>query len=120
MFFVILNTRVNHWYEFGEEPGLIKWVLIFNTYNNRYEVVFSTDINHSAKFITESFIKRWSIDVTFEETRTHLGVETQRQWCDSAILRTTPILMALFSLISILASEFFNQEPGCLTINGLS
>ena len=120
VFFVILNTRVNLWYKSGEEPVLIKRVLIFNTDNNRYEVVFSTDINNSAKFIIELFIKRWSIEVTFKETRVHLGVETQRQWSDSAILRTTPILMALFSLIFILANDFFNQEPGCLTINGAS
>ena len=120
VFFVILNTRVNLWYKSGEKAVLIKWVLIFNTDNNKYEVVFSPDINHSVKFIIESFIKRWSIEVTFEETRAHLGVETQRQWSDSAILRTTPILMALFSLISILANEFFNQDPGCLTINGAS
>ena len=79
VFFVILNTPVNLWYESGEEPVLIKWVLIFNTDNNRYEVVFSTDANHSVKFIIESFIKRWSIEVTFEETRTHLGVEIQSQ-----------------------------------------
>ena len=120
VFFVILNTRVNLWYKSGEESVLIKWVLVFNTDNTRYEVVFSTDINHSAKFIIESFIKGWSIEVTFEETRSHLGVETQRQWSDSAILRTTPILMALFSLISILANEFFNHYLGCLTINSAS
>ena len=110
VFFVILNTRVNIWYKSGEEPVLIKWVLIFNTDNNRYEVVFSTDINHSAKFIIELFIKRWSIQVTFEETRSHLGVETQRQWSDSAILRTTLILMAGFSLIFLLTNFLFKIQ----------
>ena len=97
---------------------LIKWELIFNTDNKRYEVVFSNNINHSAKFIIKSFIKRCSIGVTFEETSYHLGVETQLS--DLAILRTTPILMAMFSLIFILASELFNQNPGCLTINSAS
>ena len=117
VFFVILNTSVNLWYKSGEKPVLIKWVFIFNTDNNRYEVLFSTDINHSVKFIIESFIKRWSIEVTFEETIAHFGVETQRRWSDQKILRTAPILMALFSLISIFANEFFNQDPGYLTIN---
>ena len=96
------------------------WVLIFNTDNNRHEVIFSTDINNSVKFIIESFIKRWSIEVTFEETRANLGVETQRQLSDLVLLRTTPILMAMFSLISIIAKEFFNQDSECLSINSAS
>ena len=45
----------------------------------------------------------WNIEVTFEETRTHLGVETQRQWSDKAIARTTPLLMGLYSFITLVA-----------------
>ena len=36
------------------------------------------------------FVRRWSVEVTFAEVRRHLGVETQRQWSDKAIARTTP------------------------------
>ncbi len=39
--------------------------------------------------------------VTFEEVRAHLGVETQRQWSDLAIARTTPALLGLFSLVAL-------------------
>ena len=46
---------------------------------------------------------RWSVEVTFEEARAHLGVETQRQWSDQAIARTTPVLLGLFSLVTVLA-----------------
>jgi hypothetical protein len=46
---------------------------------------------------------RRSIEVTFEESRVHLGLEMQRQWSDHAIARTTPILLALFSLVTVLA-----------------
>ena len=46
---------------------------------------------------------RWNIEVTFEETRAHLGVETQRQWSDKAIARTTPLLMGLFSFVTVVA-----------------
>ena len=46
---------------------------------------------------------RWSVEVTFEEARAHLGLETQRQWSDQAIARTTPVLLALFSLVTLLA-----------------
>ena len=48
---------------------------------------------------------RWSVEVTFEEARAHLGVETQRQWSDMAIMRTTPVLLGLFSLVTLLAME---------------
>jgi hypothetical protein len=45
------------------------------------------------------------MEVTFEEVRKHLGMETQRQWSDLAIARTTPILLGLFSLVTILANH---------------
>ena len=43
------------------------------------------------------------LEVTFPEVRTHLGVETQRQWSDLAIARTTPVLRGLFSGVSFLS-----------------
>ena len=51
------------------------------------------------------FVCRWQVEVTFEETRAHLGVETQRQWSDKAILRTTPALLGLFSLVTLWAHD---------------
>ena len=51
------------------------------------------------------FIQRWQVEVTFEESRPHLGIETQRQWSDRAIARTTPILLALYSLVTLMAQE---------------
>jgi len=51
------------------------------------------------------FIRRWSIEVTFAEVRRHLGVETQRQWTDCAIARTTPMLLGLFSLVTLFADD---------------
>src|SRR4030088_1838301 len=50
-------------------------------------------------------VSRWRLETTFQEARTHLGVETQRQWSDLAILRTTPALLALFSLVTIWSNE---------------
>src|SRR5215469_4549693 len=46
-------------------------------------------------------MKRWSLEVTFEEGRAHLGIETQRQWSDLAIERTTPLLLGLYSLVAL-------------------
>ena len=67
------------------------------------EAFFSTDINMEPIAIVETFVLRWNIEVTFEEVRAHLGVETQRQWSEKAIRRTTPILMGLFSLVCLIA-----------------
>jgi hypothetical protein len=49
-------------------------------------------------------VRRWQVEVTFHEVRTHLGVETQRQWADLSILRITPALLGLFSLTTLLAN----------------
>jgi hypothetical protein len=51
-------------------------------------------------------IKRWCIEVTFEESRAHLGIETQRPWSDLAIERSTPCLFGLYSVVTVLGSVF--------------
>ena len=57
------------------------------------------------------FVRRWSIEVTFAEVRRHLGVESQRQWSDPAIARTTPALLGLFSLVTLWAHELYANQP---------
>jgi hypothetical protein len=59
-------------------------------------------------------VRRWQVEVTFQEVRTHLGVETQRQWSDQAIARTTPVLMGLFSWVTLWAHQ--SQKQGHLPI----
>ena len=53
--------------------------------------------------------QRWQVEVTFREVRDHLGVETQRQWSDLAIARTTPCLLGLFSLVTLLGQKLTPQ-----------
>jgi hypothetical protein len=65
------------------------------------KAIFSTDLLQTAAQIIRDFMKRWSLEVTFEEGRTHLGIETQRQWSDLAIERTTPLLFGLYSLVAL-------------------
>ena len=64
-----------------------------------------TDPAHDPRQVVRWFVQRWQVEVTFREVRDHLGVETQRQWSDRAIARTTPCLLALFSLVSLLAAR---------------
>jgi hypothetical protein len=55
-------------------------------------------------------VLRWQVEVTFEEGRAHLGIETQRQWSEKAIVRTTPALLGLFSLITVFAHEMLQGK----------
>lgn len=99
-------TNTSLWYVAGNEPVPIRWVLVVDSKGKKNPIpLFSTNVNLSAQQIIEFFIERWGIEVTFEEVRAHLGVETQRQWSDGAIARTTPALMGLFSLICLMGKE---------------
>jgi hypothetical protein len=65
------------------------------------KAIFSTDPTQTAEQIVSDFMKRWSLEVTFEEGRASLGIETQRQWSDRAIERSTPLLFGLSSLVTL-------------------
>jgi hypothetical protein len=87
-------------------PLVISWVLVRDPYELLTpKAYFSTELwaKETTK-IVESFVHRWSLEVTFEECRAHLGVETQRQWSDLAIERTTPGLFGLYSLVLLFAN----------------
>jgi DDE superfamily endonuclease len=90
------------WYRIGLPVLPIRWVLTRDPAGQREpRAYFSTDQSLPADEVVSLFIKRWTIEVTFEESRAHLGVETQRQWSDLAIERSTPCLLGMFSLIAL-------------------
>lgn len=105
-----LLSGINLWYSSGEKPLPIRWVLVINENKKEAEAFFSTDLKLAPQQIIHWFVLRWNIEVTFEETRAHLGIETQRQWSDKAIARSTPSLMALFSLICLFALETLKNQ----------
>ncbi|WP_281035065.1 IS701 family transposase [Mesorhizobium waimense] len=94
------------WYRPGTPVMPIRWVLVRDPDGKRApQAFFSTDITLEPAEIIALFVRRWQIEVTFAETRAHLGVETQRQWSDKAIARTTPALLGLYSFISLWACD---------------
>ena len=102
------------WYHSGIPPVPIRWVLVRDPLGEHDPQAFlSTDLDAAPETILQWFVSRWRVETTFQEARAHLGVETQRQWSDLAILRTTPVLLGLFSLITIWANELA-QAPGGL------
>jgi hypothetical protein len=92
------------WYTRRQPPVAIRYVLVADPEGKlRMEAFFCTDLQATPEQILAWVVMRWSVEVTFEEARAHLGVETQRQWSNRAIARTTPVLLALFSLVTLLA-----------------
>ncbi len=90
------------WYRYGSDPLPIRCVLTRDPLGKRPpKAIFSTDPAQTAEQIISDFMKRWSLEVTFEEGHAHLGIETQRQWSDLAIERSTPLLFGLYSLVTL-------------------
>ncbi len=107
-----MATGTALWYQSPIPPVVIRWVLIRDP-QDQYEpmALLCTDQQAEAVQIVEWFVLRWTVEVTFHEVRAHLGVETQRQWSDLAILRTTPALLGLFSLVTIFAHQLLGEHP---------
>ncbi|MGC9397378.1 MAG: IS701 family transposase [Anaerolineae bacterium] len=102
-----IASHIAIWFHYGLPAVPIRWVLIRDPLGE-YETVclLGTDQTVAPNQIVEWFVMRWQLEVTFEEARRHLGVETQRQWSDKAIARTTPLLLGLFSWITLVAHTF--------------
>jgi hypothetical protein len=103
-------SRTAVWYHTGLPPVPIRWVLIRDP-EKRFapQALLCTDLHQSPLIIVSWFVRRWQVEVTFQEVRRTLGVETQRQWADQAIARTTPCLLALFSLVTLLADRLVRR-----------
>ncbi len=100
------------WYTPGEKPLPIRWVLVRDPLEKLENAAFlCTDLEVSPEQILQWYVMRWNVEVTFEDTRAHLGLETQRQWNDLAIARTTPALLGLYSLVVLLAQHLLKGEP---------
>lgn len=108
---IVSDTAV--WYHPGLPPVPIRWVLIRDPHQRfPTQALLCTDLDASPEQLIAWFVLRWQLEVTFHEVRAHLGVETQRQWSDLAILRTTPALLGLFSLVTLLAHHLMaSQTP---------
>jgi hypothetical protein len=101
---VRLLSDVTLWYRRGQPPLPIRWMLVVNAEGDPEPAAFfCTCPACEPRWIVTAFVLRWNVEVTFEESRRHLGLETQRQWSDLAIARTTPALFGLFSLVCLMA-----------------
>jgi hypothetical protein len=101
------------WYSTGLPAVPVRWVLVRDPQGEfKTQALLCTDLDADPQKIVSWFVMRWQLEVTFQEMRRHLGFETQRQWSDMAIRRTTPALLGLFSLIALLAHQRMRQAAG--------
>src|ERR687883_1485244 len=105
------------WHHPGRQVP-IRWVLVRDVAGEKEPQAFlCTDLEADPVSVLRWFVGRWRTETTFEEARRHLGMETQRQWPDLAILRTTPALLGLFSLVTLWATWLEAQRglvPECV------
>jgi hypothetical protein len=99
------------WYSTGLFAVPVRWVLIRDPEGGfKTQALLCTNLKADPEEIVGWFMMRWQLEVTFQEMRRHLGFETQRQWSELAIRRTTPALLGLFSLITLFAQGRMAQE----------
>ncbi len=106
-----ITTGTAVWFHGGLPVVPIRWVLVRDPTGKLDPKAFlSTDQELDPITILRYFVRRWQIEVTFEEARRHLGMESQRQWSDLAIARTTPCLLGLFSVVALAADRLHQQS----------
>jgi hypothetical protein len=109
-------SRTGLWHTSGCKPVAMRYVLVRDPQGElRDEAFCCTKLDASPVQIIEWFVMRWSVEVTFEEARAHLGMETQRQWSEKAILRATPVILGLYTLVTMMAVKIARE--GKVAIN---
>ena len=84
----------------------ILWVLVrYSDGRREPEAFLCTDIQANPRDVLDCFDRRWAVETTYEEARAHLGMETQRQWSDPPIFRTTPLLLGLYSVVTLYVQQ---------------
>ncbi len=108
---VEICTDTAVWYHTGLPPVTMRWVLIRDPQGEfEPQALVSTHLEHTPAQMLEWFVRRWTMEVTLEEARAHLGIETQRQWNDLAIGRPTPALYGLYALVTLMAHALLQSE----------
>ena len=101
------------WYSTGLFVVPIRWVLVRDPQAEfKTQALLCTDLEADPRKVVSWFAMRWRLEVTFQEARRHLGFETQRQWSEPAIRRTTPALLGLFSVVTLFAHQRRRQPAG--------
>jgi len=88
----------------------VRWVLVCDPTTEHWECFYSTNPERCAASIIEHYVLRWSLEVTFQEVREHLGLETAKNWSRKSVSRTAPAIFSLFTLISLCYQKICAQQ----------
>jgi len=102
---VEIYSRKCLWYHNTSKPVPIRWVLTRDPVTGEVAGILCTDPETKETDAIKYFIRRWSIETTFQEVRRHLKFETLRTWSDQGIERVSPALMCSYSIICLIASQ---------------
>ena len=84
----------------------IRWVFVRDRQGtHRDEYFYATDVGLSVKPLIGYDTGRWNIETTFEEARSCLHLGTACGWCRETVLRVTPCLFGLYSVVAWLYNE---------------
>ena len=109
---VEVHSETAIWYKSGQPPVSIRWLVVRDPMGEfEPQALMTTNLDHTPLQMLLWFVRRWRMEVTFEEARAHLGMETQRQWNALAIARSTPIVLGMFSMVTLMANGLI-KEPG--------
>jgi|SRR5215211_2819987 len=110
---VEITSATAVWYSTGLFAVPLRWVLVRDPQKEfKTQALLCSDLEADPEKIVSWFVMRWQLEVSFQEVRRHLGFETQRQWSEMAIRRTTPVLLGLFSLVTLFAHRRMRQAAG--------
>jgi hypothetical protein len=104
-------SQTAHWYKGGVGLVDLRWVFVHDRDGtHRDEYFYCTDPDLSPQEIVTLFTTRWSIEVTFQEVREHLGFETTKQHSSKSVLRTGPCLLSLYSVITLIYAKLVEHR----------
>lgn len=99
-------SGTGHWYQAGQPLVAVLWVWVHDcTGTHRDEYFFTTDVGWTAAQVIETYTGRWNLETTFQEMRSHLGLETTRGWTERTVLRVAPCLFGLYTVVAGLYAQ---------------
>lgn len=100
------SSGMGHWFKSGKGLVPIRWVFVRDREGtHRDEYFYTTDVGMSVGQLIGYYTGRWNIETTFEEARSCLHLETTCGWCRETVLRVTPCLFGLYSVVASLYNE---------------
>jgi DDE superfamily endonuclease len=109
-----LAGGTGHWHKSGRGLVPLRWVFVRDlSGTHRDEFFYSTDPALNPEAVVGHYAWRWNIETTFQELRSHLGLETTRGWCRRTVPRAAPLLFGLYSVVALVFAALPPDQRSC-------